>query len=382
MRQYKSTAPALLLAAMTLAGACALQAEETPAKIRIATFNIRELMTRALTDVDENGRACEGQEQLWAATKIIQSVRPDILVINEIDHDYSTPETSADLALNVRRLASAYLNQGDGAIEYPYFYAAPCNTGILSGHDLDNDGTVATKADEGSRSHGNDCYGYGSYPGQYSMGVLSRFPIETDKVRTFQKFLWKDLPGNHIPPGYYSDEELEIFRLSSKSHWDVPVKVGGRSIHLLLSHPTPPVFDGAEDKNGRRNYDEIKFWVHYLAEDEAIYDDEGHKGGPAPEDFVIAGDLNASLNSDEMEGLIAIKQLLDHSGIQDYEKLTGVGTADFGGGMRVDYLLASPGLNIVDGGVFNTQAAGEELKSLPRQASDHRLIWIEVDLAE
>ncbi len=382
MRKHKFTAPAVLIAAMTFVGACALQAEESPAKIRIATFNIRELMTQALTDLDENGRALETQEQLWAATKIIQQIRPDILVINEIDHDYSTPEASADFALNARRLASAYLNQGDGAIEYSYFYAAPCNTGLLSGHDLDNDGTVATKADEGSRSHGNDCFGFGVYPGQYSMGVLSRFPIEADKARTFQKFLWKDLPDNHIPPEYYSDAELEIFRLSSKSHWDVPVKVGGRSIHLLLSHPTPPVFDGDEDKNGRRNYDEIKFWVHYLDGDEAIYDDAGKKGGPAPESFVIAGDLNASLNSDEMEGKIAIKQLLDHPGIQDYEKLTGVGTANFGGGMRVDYLLADRSLNIVDGGVFNAEAASEDLKALPRQASDHRLIWIEVDLAE
>ena len=33
------------------------------------------------------------------------------------------------------------------------------------------------------------------------------------------------------------------FRLSSKSHWDVPLSIGGRTVHFLVSHPTPPVFD-------------------------------------------------------------------------------------------------------------------------------------------
>ena len=52
--------------------------------------------------------------------------------------------------------------------------------------------------------------------------------------------------------------------LSSKSHWDVPVRIGRTTLHLLASHPTPPAFDGPEDRNGRRNHDEIRFWSDYL----------------------------------------------------------------------------------------------------------------------
>ena len=59
---------------------------------------------------------------------------------------------------------------------------------------------------------------------------------------------------------WYSEQERNIMRLSSKSHWDVPVNIGGQIIHLLASHPTPPIFDGIEDRNGRRNHDEIRFW--------------------------------------------------------------------------------------------------------------------------
>ena len=35
------------------------------------------------------------------------------------------------------------------------------------------------------------------------------------------------------------------------------------TVHFLVSHPTPPVFDGPEDRNGPRNYDEIRFWADY-----------------------------------------------------------------------------------------------------------------------
>ena len=138
------------------------------------------------------------------------------------------------------------------------------------------------------------------------MVVYSKYPIATDEVRTFQDFLWKDMPGAVLPddpaiPGpadWYSPEELEVFRLSSKSHWDVPIKVPGRKpVHFLVSHPTPPTFDGTEDRNGTRNHDEIRFWADYVTGGSTasyIYDDEGATGGLGRgQDFVIAGDQNA-----------------------------------------------------------------------------------------
>ena len=104
------------------------------------------------------------------------------------------------------------------------------------------------------------------------MAILSKYPIVEDDVRTFQHFLWKDMPGALLPDDpntaapadWYSPEELAVFRLSSKSHWDVPVDVNGSTVHVLASHPTPPVFDGPEDRNGLRNHDEIRFWADYV----------------------------------------------------------------------------------------------------------------------
>ena len=104
------------------------------------------------------------------------------------------------------------------------------------------------------------------------MVLLSRHPIDHKASRTFQKFLWKDMPGALLPDDpdtaapadWYSKDELNVLRLSSKSHWDVVVRCNGQRIHMLCAHPTPPVFDGPEDRNGRRNHDEIRFWSDYV----------------------------------------------------------------------------------------------------------------------
>lgn len=56
--------------------------------------------------------------------------------------------------------------------------------------------------------------------------------------------LLPDDPDTPAPRDFYSDQELDIMPLSSKSHWDVPIEIGRRPVHFLVSHPTPPVFDG------------------------------------------------------------------------------------------------------------------------------------------
>ena len=115
-------------------------------------------------------------------------------------------------------------------------------------------------------------FGFGFFPGQFGMAVFSQHPIDDDPIRTFQLFLWKDMPGALLPDDpatageadWCSPDELEVFRLSSKSHWDVPIRIENKTVHFLVSHPTPPVFDGPEDRNGTRNHDEIRFWSDYI----------------------------------------------------------------------------------------------------------------------
>jgi hypothetical protein len=300
-------------------------------------------------------------------------------------------------------------HNGAKPIFYPYHFVAPSNTGIPSGFDLNNDGTVGGP---------DDAYGFGFFPGQFGMAVYSMYPIESNRIRTFQHFLWKDMPGALLPddpasPGpadWYSAEELAIFRLSSKSHWDIPIRISGKSVHFLVSHPTPPVFDGPEDRNGTRNHDEIRFWADYILPSSTsryIYDDNGRFGGLKPGAlFVIAGDQNADpFDGDSVAS--AAGQLLEHplinaretpesegaveqSILQGGANTTHVGnpaydTADFAdttpGNLRADYVLPRRNLSIVDSAVF-WPTTDDPLFGLvgvfPFPSSDHRLVWVDV----
>jgi hypothetical protein len=392
-------AGALLLLAFFLIPAILDKASAPSKTVRIGQFNIWEMSTTKITETDDAGAG--KNEQILAATEIIKEIAPDILIINEIDHDYDAAKSREDLALNARRFNDLYLNRGLNRLDYPFAYAASCNTGFLTGMDLDNDGVAATAAHLGEREHGSDSYGYGIYPGQYSMAILSKYPLHADRARSFQKFRWVDLPDNMIPPGWFSEEELDIFRLSSKSHWDVPVQIGDKVIHLLISHPTPTGFDGPEDLNGRRNYDEVGMWAHYLDDDSVLVDDAGSRAGlAAGESFIISGDLNADPNGFILEtGRRSIEQLLEHDRVlrtgefltsrgalngrvpgppKHFERHT-VGWEDQGG--RIDYILPSVDLTAIAGGVYWPDAATDpEGAAKVHIASDHRMTWLDIEL--
>jgi hypothetical protein len=62
--------------------------------LRVATFNIKELSLQMLANVNEEGHGRD--PQVIAAARIIQRVRPDVLVILEIDHDMATPGAALD----------------------------------------------------------------------------------------------------------------------------------------------------------------------------------------------------------------------------------------------------------------------------------------------
>jgi Endonuclease/Exonuclease/phosphatase family len=284
MRRWWIAGVALLatLSLLALQGAAMAAAGTTAGGLghgrsaRFATFNAS--LNRAAEGELVADLSTPDDIQAQAVAEVIQRVRPDVLLINEFDFDAE--------GLAARLFQRNYLSVGhNGAkpIHYRYRFIAPSNTGIPSGFDLDNSGTVGGP---------NDAFGFGAYPGQFGMAVFSRYPILRHQVRTFQLFLWKDMPeallpddpATPAPADWYSPEELAIFRLSSKSHWDIPVLVGGKVIHTLVSHPTPPVFDGPEDRNGTRNHDEIRFWSDYVLPSRSgyIYDDRGRRGGLKP----------------------------------------------------------------------------------------------------
>lgn len=364
------------------------------APLRIATYNT------SLNDDRAGGlvqRLEAGDANARKVAAVLQRVRPDIVLLNEFDFD---PQHRAADLFQQRYLAVPQPGGGE-ALTYAYRYLAPVNTGVPSGFDLDRNGRIGGDG----RDAGNDAWGFGLHPGQYGMLVLSRYPIATRDVRTFQHFLWKNLPDARAPRDpktgepWYSADAWSRFPLSSKSHWDVPVETPLGRLHLLAAHPTPPVFDGPENRNGLRNFDEIRLWAEYLTPGAKpwLCDDRGRCGGlPADAAFVILGDHNADpLDGDGEPG--AIRQLVNHPRVNGDVVPTGEGgparakrygfarrgdvathTGDFGpaaGTLRLDYVLPSKGLPVRGGGIF-WPADGQPGSEL-LDASDHHLVWLD-----
>lgn len=441
---------------LTLAIAAACGSAQAETAVRFATFNAslnRNALGDLLFDLSASQSASVDINRVYASAadiatlstqqrevlqahnvaEIIQRIDPDVLLVNEFDFDAdgvagstSVPSAAGYSSQAARQFQDNYLSVAHGGgltgrevanpISYAYRHTPTTNTGIASGLDLDNNGSVGG---------GNDAFGFGNFAGQFGFTIYSRYEIKG--VRSFQNFLWKDMPGNLLTndptvgannlSSYFSADEIAVLRLSSKNHVDVILDVNGTEVHFLTAHPTPPTFDGLEDRNGKRNADEIRFWADYINGESYIYDDQGGNGGLAAGSiFVIAGDYNADPNDgDSYED--AILQLLDdplvnvsvtpesqggvlaavdvdnngpanasHTGDPKFD------TADFSdsapGNLRVDYVLPSSNLGIVGAGIFwPTEASADRplvgefnkpglFSGLP--SSDHKAVFVDV----
>ncbi|MEF8864975.1 MAG: endonuclease/exonuclease/phosphatase family protein [Salinibacter sp.] len=375
--------------------------------VRAMTYNIEDVRTTDLRRADH--------PRLQRAAARIQHLAPDILLVNEMTYDQpgdpgyraGNPEGH-----NAQRFAHHYLSTAqadslDGISYQPVML--PVNTGVHSGLDLNNDGRVVPTVpevpgapDDGSvppqtdagRTYGNDAWGFGTFPGQYGMALLVRddLTVLRDSIRTFRLLQWHEKPDASVPldtttfePWYAPDAWAEM-RLSSKSHWDVPVQLpDGTVLHVLASHPTPPGFDGPARRNDHRNHDEVQLWVDYLNQARYVEDDSGRAGGlheDAP--FVVMGDLNADPD-DASIFRDAVRRLIGHDRVNgdvvpeasparqaDDPDLDPDDTAQWEA--RVDYVLPSSNLSVQDAGVWRPTPAA--VPDVP--VSDHFPVWVDV----
>lgn len=368
-----------------------------PVTLRVATFNLEDVRTEDLLRDDV--------PRLRQLAEVIQRMRPNVLLLNEIAYDVEggpAVPPGEPPGQNASRFVENYLSRPQAPDINPLRYRAfmaPTNTGMASGFDLDRSGEAVTDypppergaQSDAARAYGGDCWGFGTFPGQYGMALLvdTRLALRESEVRTFRLLPWDYVPGAFLPKvpetnePWFTEEQLEFVRLSSKSHWDVPIGLpNGAVLHLLCSHPTPPAFDGPEMRNKRRNFDEIRFWADYIAGDPYIVDDENRGGGlPRGAHFVLLGDLNA--DPDEGESFKnPIELLLAHRRIDGscvptsdiaVDGLDPDDTARFK--LRVDYVLPSDTTEVLRCGVWRLPPAGAAAAEFP---SDHFPVWADV----
>lgn len=355
---------------------------------------------------DEDKALAERIIQIRNIAAIIQTVRPDVLLLNEFNNDGHGKDYAAIEGFQDNYLAHAQspnsVNGGDllSPIYYPFTKTYATNTGLHSGLDFNRNGY--------SQNDPNDAYGFGFYHGHYAFALLSKYQIDDENTRTFQQFKRKDLPeavmptvnvcdsSRKIPEGlacgddWFTQEAWQNLRLSSKNHVDAPIVIPQEGkdivINALIAHPTPPAFDTISDNNKYRNSEENAFWLYYLQTEngqkqnktmssDVIYDDAGSFGGFSGEHFVVMGDLNA--DAEIRTALDArfngIKRLMSSALLnQDVATVNGnlvptsqgavdatfrtphpypnTRTSTFGA--RADYSVPSASLKAIDSGVY------------------------------
>lgn len=306
-----------------------------------------------------------GQDpQIAAIVRVLLALDADVILLTSVDYDRQ--------GVALQLLAERVQSGGSG---YPYRFAFRPNTGMQTGFDVDGNGKPADP---------EDAQGFGLFSGQGGMAVLSRLPLDTPGARDFSGFLWRDLPGAMLPeamaPGL-----TRVQRLATTGFWDVPVLTEAGPLHLLAWHATPPVFDGPEDRNGRRNHDEAAFWSLFLKGALPI------EAPPGP--FVLLGDGNLDpLDGDGLRDGIAT--LLADPALQDPAPKGSHGRVepdqagdpaldtaiyDALGGLRLDYVLPSAGLKVTGSAVLwppESDPLWPDLKA----ASHHFPVWVDIEL--
>lgn len=260
----------------------------------------------------------------------------DIIVLQGVDWDHG--------GLVVHALQAQLSDRGR---DYPHTFAPRPNSGVQTGFDIDQNNRT---------NEGRDAQGYGRFAGEGADVLLSRYPILTAEIREFSDLLWRDIQGSRSND---NAELAAIQRLSSVAHYAVPIRVGDRVITVLSAHPTPPVFDGPEDRNGRRNADENAFFIQLL---DGAY-------GAVPVMPIIAGNLN--LDPQNGEGLHwVMRSLLADQRLQNPPVLQHSTAAFSFGELRLSYILPSADLQVLGGG----------MAAPTPDASRHRLIWLDLQI--
>ena len=330
--------------------------------IRIATYDTelgRKGPGLLLRDI------LRGEEDVAEVIDTLTATRPEVVHLMGLDHDTEG-----------HALAALQSVLSEAGLPYPHSFTARPNSGLATGLDMDGDGTLG---------EARDAQGYGRFTGDSGMAVLSRYPI--GEVRDFSAFLWADLPGA-IPPvvdglPFPSADAFAAQRLSSVNHWDVQILTPDGPLHLLAMAAGTPLYDGDEDRNGRRNHDELAFWRAYL---------DGALPWPAPEDPVV---LLGRANVDPHDGAgrrEGIRALLADPRLQDPEPASAgaaqvptdhagnpaLDTADFKdpfpGNLRLDYVLPDARLTVTGAGVFWPADPAKDSEKR------HHLVWVDLTL--
>lgn len=333
-----------LIMSLYLFTTCPLQAQDYD--FSLFHYNIKELdSTKITTD----------NEQLKYVSAIIKKYNIDILSLNEIQYDYPGIPSAAYTSegQNIRKLK--WLFELDNLKTYSFY---PANTG--KGARRKTDGTYFVNPnEEGARDYA-DQINFGTMPGQYSTGSLTKFKKINEKIIT--NLRWKDFNKNVNISKFRSERGRSLpktMQLFDKNFSDITLDVNGKELHLITFH-TVPAFGFGNDKtpNFERNADQLRFLRWYVTGKSDIGRIKIPINPIVGKNFIIVGDLNTDINDTSKEGSRILLELFkDTNTWIDQSKMTFSNeSSHFGENpfrLMLDYIITSKSIDTIEGEIIH-----------------------------
>lgn len=315
-------------------------------EFKLFHYNIKELNSKKISENDA---------QLNKVSHILRQFDFDILSLNEVQYDFpGVPDnTFQSEGQNLEKLKSALSLPSNWQTTFH-----PANTGMNARRNARGE-YVLNPNSAGARELA-DQVNFGTVPGQYTSGAIHKFPKKKEVV--LADLTWKefnpaiDLSRFSTEDGHVLPEDIALF---DKNFTDVLLDIQGRSVHLILLHTVPSFhFGNPKSPNYERNRDQLRFLEWYLTGEtdikvslQAIKPIQG-------ESFIAVGDFNADINDPSSLGGEVLKRFFAKTNLwidQEQASFTNESSSFAPNPFRLmlDYIVASPDIQVVDGGIVH-----------------------------
>lgn len=226
---------------------------------------------------------------------------------------------------------------------------------------------VFIKANTGNKSTKDkaDLVNYGSRPGEYSTGALTKFKVFNKIILDDLK--WKDFFKNEdfstykISDGSSIPETIELF---DKSFSDTTLMINKKQVHLILLHTVPAYGFGNEKSiNFLRNQRQLEFLKWYLNPDGKSKIINQIMPLKQNSYFIVVGDLNIDFKKEE-EGAKVLNSILNH--FNTWIPIRDMDYTHKNPKLMLDYIILSKNIIPLKGKIF------KDVKDI---VSDHLPIW-------
>ena len=344
-------------------------------EISIFHYNIKEL---------DSTKLIKTNEQIKAVEEIVKNFNFDLLSLNEIQYDFpNVPNTSyKSKGENLKKIQTLL-----GLENLTFISFDPANTGLNAKPDSNGEYFIKPNSPR-AREHA-DQINFGTLPGQYSSGLLSKYKIVDKKV--ISKIKWKefnpkiDLTKFSTASGDKYPEDTELF---DKNFSDITISFNSKELHLIILHTVPSFhFGNMKTPNYQRNKDQLRFLEWYLTGSTDIKVNlPSIKPLEKDSYFIATGDWNTAFSSTENPGSEILRRLdIKAKFWKDPKSFSftneGDGFSKSPLRLMLDYILISKNIDILEAKIIHPKFNRTQLgcKKKPTNTTNDQVLvsWTE-----